>query len=93
MISEVEQSCESDLEHLLGESLGDAREREQLAFERAAAVSGRKIVIYGAGNLGQKVLLGLKQAERCVERKRRSWWVRPDSNREPIDYEPIALTS
>ena len=60
MIAESELSYETYLDTLLGESIVDAQDRERSTFEKAVTGSGRRVVIYGAGNLGQKVLLGLK---------------------------------
>jgi FkbM family methyltransferase len=48
------------LEALLGEGLQAARERESTAFDRAAYPYERRIVIYGAGELGRKTLAGLR---------------------------------
>ncbi len=52
----------SQLEMLLGEPMETTLERERTAFDRAAAPFERSIVIFGAGNLGQQVLAGLRGA-------------------------------
>ena len=48
------------LEELLGERPEAALERERTAFDRASYPCQRRIVIYGAGGLGQSVLHGLR---------------------------------
>jgi FkbM family methyltransferase len=48
------------LEQLLAESITHAAARESQAFDRAAAPFERRIVIYGAGRLGRRLLAGLR---------------------------------
>jgi FkbM family methyltransferase len=48
------------LDSLLDEPLADARHREQTAFEGALKPFSRRVVIYGAGNLGRRTLAGLR---------------------------------
>jgi len=48
------------LEELLAEGVKLAREREQNTFDEAARPCSRRIVIYGAGGLGKRVLAGLR---------------------------------
>ena len=47
------------LEAILGESVEHARQREREAFDQLAGPFAQSIVLYGAGNLGRKVLFGL----------------------------------
>jgi FkbM family methyltransferase len=65
------------LEELLGEDVRAARDREAQAFDRAAAPFGQRIVIYGAGGLGRRVLRGLRahgsDALAFVDRNPASW--------------------
>src|SRR5581483_1988995 len=51
---------EEKIEHLLEEGEQRARERERMAFDRAAGPRAGRIVIYGAGGLGQRTLAGLR---------------------------------
>lgn len=53
--------CDVRFDSMLSESVAEAREREQSAFNKAAATCVSSIVLYGAGNLGRKVLAGLRQ--------------------------------
>ncbi len=48
------------LEQLLGEGLHDCREREHTAFDRAVG-SPTRLVLFGAGGLGRKLLRRLRQ--------------------------------
>jgi len=48
------------IETLLSESPAAARRREREAFEKLAGIAHDKIVLVGAGNLGRKVLAGLR---------------------------------
>lgn len=50
----------SRLEKLLGEDRSAALQRATLTFDQAAAPCGGRIVIYGAGGLGQRLLRGLR---------------------------------
>ncbi len=49
----------SELDRLLCEPLSSVRDREKSAFDKLLAACGNRLVIFGAGNLGRKVL-------RCV---------------------------
>lgn len=49
------------LEAILGETVEHARERERAAFDQVAGSFAQSIVLYGAGNLGRKVLHGLRK--------------------------------
>jgi FkbM family methyltransferase len=49
-----------ELDSLLDEPLADARHREQTTFERALKPFSKRVVIYGAGNLGRRTLAGLR---------------------------------
>lgn len=49
------------LEHLLAEPLEQVRERAATAYDRAVGEPARPIVILGAGNLGRKLLAGLRE--------------------------------
>ena len=46
-----------ELDRLLSEPLSSVRDREKSAFDRLLADCGKRIVLFGAGNLGRKVLL------------------------------------
>lgn len=54
------ESRRDRLEELLGEDVEAAQRRAAEAFDRAASPFGKRIVIYGAGELGQRVLAGLR---------------------------------
>lgn len=45
---------------VLSEDVAEARQREQAAFDEVAGPCSRNVVLYGAGNLGRKVLRGLR---------------------------------
>ncbi len=53
----------AELDTLLGEPLASVREREPTAFEELLAGCGRRTVLFGAGNLGRKVLQCLRSIE------------------------------
>lgn len=65
------------LEQLLGEDARAAAARASQAFDRAASPFERRIVIYGAGQLGQRLLRGLRakggDALAFVDRNPASW--------------------
>lgn len=54
------QSIEHEFETLLGESLDACVRREQTTFDAMAAGRENAIVLHGAGNLGRKILRGLR---------------------------------
>lgn len=46
----------TELDRILGEPLEEVLERERIAFDRELAQSGGRVVLFGAGSLGRKVL-------------------------------------
>ena len=46
----------SELDHLLSEPLSSVRDRERSAFDKLLAGCENRLVLFGAGNLGRKVL-------------------------------------
>jgi len=52
---------QEQLESVLAESVASARERERQAFDQIAGPYAKSLVLYGAGNLGRKVLRGLRK--------------------------------
>lgn len=48
--------CLIELDRLLSEPPGSVRERENSAFDKLLAGCGNRLVLFGAGNLGRKVL-------------------------------------
>jgi len=52
---------QEQLESILTEDVAGARERERQAFDQLAGPWAQSVVLYGAGNLGRKVLRGLRQ--------------------------------
>jgi FkbM family methyltransferase len=50
----------SELDRLLREPLGSVRERENSSFDKLLAKCGNRLVLFGAGNLGRKVLQCLR---------------------------------
>jgi FkbM family methyltransferase len=52
---------QEQLESTLAESVSSARVRERQAFDQVAGPRVQSIVLYGAGNLGRKVLAGLRR--------------------------------
>ena len=50
------------VDELLSETVGSARDRERALFDRLVRVSGERLVLFGAGVLGQKVLAALRSA-------------------------------
>jgi FkbM family methyltransferase len=53
-------SLETQLDALLGEDFASAIEREKTTFDELTAPFGRRLVLFGAGNLGRKVLRVLR---------------------------------
>lgn len=51
-----------ELEFLLAEPLAAVRQNEQTAFDRELSKSGGQVVLFGAGNLGRRVLAILQRA-------------------------------
>jgi FkbM family methyltransferase len=49
------------LDTLLAEAPDDARERERTAFDREIDPFGRSIVLFGAGNMGRRILARLRE--------------------------------
>lgn len=54
--------CLKGLEQLLSEPIEHVRERERTAFDRQLADAGGRLVLFGAGNFGKKVLASLRKA-------------------------------
>jgi len=52
---------QDQLESILAESTDSARARERQAFDQLAGPWAQSVVLYGAGNLGRKVLSGLRK--------------------------------
>lgn len=50
------------LQDLMEESSSSAVARQRTAFDEQAAPFGDRLVLFGAGGLGQRTLLGLRQA-------------------------------
>jgi FkbM family methyltransferase len=59
---EVSEPLRTKLDRLLDESVEAAQERERTAFDQAAEPYGRRLVLFGAGNMGRRVLARLRQA-------------------------------
>lgn len=49
------------LDRLLGESVEAAKERERTTFDQGVRVFGGRLVLFGAGNMGRRVLSRLRQ--------------------------------
>jgi len=62
MIAESALNASAELDDLLQETQADAMLRERTAFDRVLKESSGRVVIYGAGNLGRKILAGLRGA-------------------------------
>ncbi|HEY1494629.1 MAG TPA: FkbM family methyltransferase [Candidatus Solibacter sp.] len=77
MSPSVVSSPQDRLEQLLAESATHAAARESQAFDRAAAPFESRIVIYGAGRLGRRMLAGLRtnglDALAFVDRNPAAW--------------------
>jgi|HubBroStandDraft_6_1064221.scaffolds.fasta_scaffold30207_2 FkbM family methyltransferase len=72
----VDVDLKSELESLLAESVGDAKDRESKAFDEVAA-PGSELVLFGAGNLGRRTLTGLRKIgiePRCFVDNNSSRW-------------------
>jgi len=52
----------TELDRILSEPLRSVREREKSAFDKLLAESGNRLVLFGAGNLGRRVLQLLRGA-------------------------------
>src|ERR1019366_3581797 len=53
--------CDEQLDSIFSESVEQARRREQSAFDEIAGACGESLILYGAGNLGRRVLRGLRK--------------------------------
>jgi len=53
--------CDEQLDSIFSESVEQARKREQSAFDEIAGACCESLVLYGAGNLGRRVLRGLRK--------------------------------
>jgi FkbM family methyltransferase len=53
--------CDLQLESIFSETVEHSRKREQAAFDEAAGACVGSIVLHGAGNLGRRVLQGLRK--------------------------------
>ena len=56
-----ELSLEAQLEELLSEDIASVIHREQFMFDELTAPFSKSFVIFGAGNLGRKVLAGSRR--------------------------------
>ena len=54
------QSLRHELESLLSESIAAAKHREQSAFDELVSPFNRSLILFGAGNLGRKILKALR---------------------------------
>jgi len=61
MIVNATLNAAAELELLLQEPQADAKRRESMAFQRLLDQSSGRVVIYGAGNLGRRILTGLRE--------------------------------
>ncbi|MGA7631137.1 MAG: FkbM family methyltransferase [Terriglobales bacterium] len=60
MIPTATDTYLSELDRLLNEPLSSVRDREHSAFDKLLAGCGNRLVLFGAGNLGHKVLQCLR---------------------------------
>ena len=60
MTVQVQNHYRAQIDELLSETLDSIREREQSAFDNLLAGCGNQVVLFGAGNLGRKVLQSLR---------------------------------
>jgi FkbM family methyltransferase len=58
----VTESFRKELEGLLSEPIEHVRERERTEFDRQLSDAGGRLVLFGAGNFGKKVLACLRKA-------------------------------
>ncbi len=56
----MKNSLESQLKELLSEDISSVINREKSTFDRLVAPFGESFVLFGAGNLGRKILAGLR---------------------------------
>src|SRR6185369_10212652 len=54
-------SAKESLEMLFSEPMEDVRKREQFKFDALAAPFEKSLVLFGAGGLGKKTLVGLRR--------------------------------
>src|SRR4051812_6862171 len=52
---------EQELEDLLAEGVESARHREAATFDELAGLNEKELVLFGAGNLGRRTLVGLRR--------------------------------
>jgi FkbM family methyltransferase len=57
----AEKTLEAQLEELLSEDVDSARQRAETAFDREVAPFGDSIVLFGAGNIGRRILARLRE--------------------------------
>ena len=60
MTAELMLNSAAELDLLLQEPVADAKRREQTTFDRVIKPSSGRVVIYGAGNLGRRILAELR---------------------------------
>lgn len=72
----------STLDQLLSETRAEAIERERTTFDEAVAPFGERLVLFGAGKLGRKTVVGLRQIGReplaFIDNDQRLWNKRVD---------------
>ena len=61
MTTDIKLAPAAELESLLQEPVEHAERREQTAFNDLLRASSGRVVIYGAGNLGRRILAGLQE--------------------------------
>lgn len=54
-------ALDAQLDSLLNEPVDDAKERARTAFDRATEPHGKRFVLFGAGNIGRRVLARLRK--------------------------------
>src|SRR5215472_369266 len=57
----TETSIRDQIQDLLREGIAGAKARENSAFDDAAGVFGKSLVLFGAGGIGRKTLAGLRK--------------------------------
>jgi FkbM family methyltransferase len=76
-LSETRDELDQELEELLAEGVEGARRREAAAFDDLVGTNTTQFVLFGAGNLGRRTLVGLRKLgiePRCFIDSNKARW-------------------
>jgi len=82
MMTRMNSPLETELEALLSEPVERAKERAGSTFDEQLSPYGRKVVLFGAGNMGRQVLARLRQdgiePQAFADNTRKNWGTQVD---------------